>query len=176
LRIWQKLYTTLKQRLIDYRMKIDKTDIALIKALQMDARLNLSEYAKELGITKNALSVRLKKLKDSGIIAGAIIQVDLRRFGYNCIANLGIKAIPSRINEVLEYLEAIEGVGLIQRTVGTYNIFVWVFLTDVAELQAVRGKVRRHPAVLEVKASIWTNTEKALARPENISLEKAARS
>ena len=156
-------------------MKIDKTDIALIKSLQMDARLNMSEYAKALGITKNALSVRVKKLRDKGIITGSIIQVDLTRFGYHCIANLGIKAIPSRVDEVLEYLNGIEGAGLFEGTVGTYNIFVWVFLREVSQMQTMKEKIRRHPAVLEVKASIWINTEKALARPENISLDKLTR-
>jgi Lrp/AsnC family transcriptional regulator for asnA, asnC and gidA len=155
-------------------MKIDKTDIALIKALQMDARLNMSEYAKELGITKNALSVRVKRLRDKGIIKGSIIQVDLTRFGYHCIANLGIKVIPSRMHEVLEYLKGIDGVDLFQETIGTYNVFVWVFLRNVSEMQSVKERVRRHPAVLQVKASIWIDNEKALARPENISLEKLA--
>jgi len=155
-------------------MKIDKTDIELIKALQMDARLNLSEYAKELGITKNALSVRVKKLRDKGIITGSIIQVDLTRFGLECIANLGIKVVPSRVHEVLNYLSEIEGVDLFQETIGTYNIFVWLFLKNVTKLAAVKEMVRRHPAVIQVKASIWINTEKALARPENISLEKLA--
>lgn len=162
----------LEQNLTDYRMKIDKTDIDLIKALQMDARFNLTEYAKELGITKNALCVRIKKLRDKGIIKGSLIQVDLTRFGYSCIGNLGVKVVPSRMHEVLEYLKGIGGVGLFQQTIGTYNIFVWVFLRNVSEMQGVKERIRRHPAVLQVKASIWIDTEKALARPENISLEK----
>ena len=156
-------------------MKIDKTDIDLIKALQKDARLNLSEYAKEIGITKNALSVRVKKLRDKGIITGSIIQVDLTRFGFECIGNLGIKAVPSRVHEVLDYLSGMEGVDLFQETIGTYNVFVWLFLKNVSKLAAVKEMVRRHPAVLQVKASIWINTEKALARPENISLEQLVR-
>ena len=156
-------------------MKIDETDIALIRALQMDARLNLSDFAKELGITKNAVCVRVKKLKDKGIIKGSIIQVNLTRFGYNCIANLGIKAIPSRVSEVLEYLKEVPGADLFAGTIGTYNIFVWVFLKNVSEMQVVKERIRRHPAVLQVKGSIWVNTDKALARPENISLEKLVR-
>lgn len=142
----------------------------------MDARLNISEYAKELGMTKNALCVRVKKLRDKGIITGSLIQVDLGKFGYHCIANLGIKAVPSRVSEVLEYLGRIKGVDLFQETIGTYNIFVWLFLKDISEMQTVKERVRRHSAVLQVKASIWVNTEKALARPENISLERLARS
>lgn len=156
-------------------MRIDETDIALIRALQMDARLNLSDYAKELGITKNAVSARVKKLKDKGIITGSIIQVDLTRFGYHCIANLGIKAVPSRVSEVLEYLKEVPGADLFAGTIGTYNIFVWVFLKNVSEMQVVKAKIRRHPAVLQVKGSIWIDTEEALARPENISLKKLVR-
>ena len=156
-------------------LKIDETDIALIKALQMDARLNLSDYAKELGITKNAVSIRIKKLKNKGVITGSIIQVDLTRFGYQCIANLGIKAVPSRVSEVLEYLKKVPGADLFAGTIGTYNIFVWVFLKNISEMQVVKEKIRRHPAVLQVKGSIWINTDKALARPENISLEKFVR-
>ena len=157
-------------------MTIDETDIALIRALQMDARLNLSDFAKELGITKNAVCARVKKLREKGIIKGSIIQVDLTRFGFNCIANLGIKAIPSRVPEVLQYLREVPGADLFAGTIGTYNIFVWVFLKNVSEMQIVKEKIRRHPAVLQVKGSIWVNTEKALARPENISLKKLVRS
>ncbi len=157
------------------RMTIDRIDISLIKALQMDARLNVTDFAKEFGITKNAVSIRLKKLRDNGIIIGSLVQVDLTKFDYHCIATMGIKAVPSKVNEVLDYLEGVRGADLFSPTIGTYNIFVWLFLKDISELQAVKEKIRRHPAVLLVKASIWTNTEKALARPENISLEKMVR-
>ena len=90
-------------------MKFDETDITIIKAVRNDARLNMSELAKKLGITKNALSVRWKKIKQSGIIINPTIDFDHRKIGYGCLANMGIYAVPSKIDELLKYLDTIEG-------------------------------------------------------------------
>ena len=146
-------------------------DAKIIKALQNDARMNLTDFAKELGISKSIVGFRLKNLKKAGIIAGSLVQVDLSKFGCKCISNLGIKAIPSKLRDVMEYVNSINGIGFIYETLGSYNVFVWVFLKEISELQKVVDIVKKNPYVLEVKTIIWTNTERALARPENIALK-----
>jgi len=153
------------------KLQLSVIDIKIIKALQNDARMNLTELAKELGVSKNTVSLRLENLKKAGVVTGSLVQVDLTKFGYKCISNLGIKAIPSKLKEVIEYINTLEGVGLVEKTFGSYNIFVWLFLKEINELQKFVDLIKRNPNVIEVKASIWTNTEKALARPENIALK-----
>ena len=150
---------------------LDTVDLALIRALQEDARANISELAKNVGLTKNSLGIRLKKLKAIGLITGSIVQVDLPKFGYQCLGNIGIKAVPSKMQEVLNFLRTIKEIDIIGENVGSYNIFLYLFLKDINELHAVKERIRRHPGVLQAKVSVWINTEKALARPENISLE-----
>ena len=153
------------------KLQLSTIDTKIIKALQNDARMNLTELGKELGVSKNTVSLRLENLKKAGVVTGSLVQVDLTKFGYKCISNLGIKAIPSKLKEVIEYINTLEGVGLVEKTFGSYNIFVWLFLKEINELQKFVDLIKRNPNVIEVKASIWTNTEKALARPENIVLK-----
>lgn len=153
-------------------MKFDEIDLRIFQALMKDVRLNASKLAKKLGMTKSALSYRLKKINESGIIIGSNINVNLEKFGYHCLANFGIKTIPSKIEECMEYISSLEAVDVCYPTIGAFNIFVWVSLKDLSELQNTKECIRSHPAILEIKTIIRTNNEKTLIRSENVSLRK----
>ncbi len=153
-------------------MKLSTIDAKIIKALQVDARKNYTELAKELGVSKNTVSNRVKVLKKNGIITGSLLIVNLTKFGYACIATLGIKTVPSKLEDVIKYVKTIEGVDLCAETIGSCNLLVFVFLKDIEQLKKIIETIKKEPAVFEVHTSIWTSIEKALARPKNISLER----
>jgi Lrp/AsnC family transcriptional regulator, leucine-responsive regulatory protein len=152
-------------------IKLSPLDTKIIKALQADARRNYGELAKELGVSKNTVSNRVKLLKESGLITGSLILVNLTKFGITCIATLLIKAIPSKTDEVITYINSIDGVDLCAEAVGSSNVMAFLFLSDIDELQKIIDAIKKEPSVIQVQTSIWTRIETALIRPKNISLE-----
>lgn len=50
--------------------QLDKTDLAILKLLQSDARLSAKEIAHQVGLTVTPTYERLKKIEKSGVIKG----------------------------------------------------------------------------------------------------------
>lgn len=152
--------------------KFTSTDAKIIKALQIDARANLSELAKELGVSKNTVSNRIRLLKESGLITGSLIVVDLTKFGYIQIVTLSIKVVPSKLEQVIAYVTSMKEVGMCSGALGSFNLIIWLFVKNIDEAQIIIEKIKKQPYVIKVQTSIWTQVDKALVRPKNINLER----
>ena len=62
-------------------MDLDKKDRQILMALQRDARQSLSALGKQIGLSQPAMSERVKKLEDAGVITGYAARVDLAAVG-----------------------------------------------------------------------------------------------
>ena len=49
-------------------VKVDSTDLKILRLLLIDSRTNISEIAKECGISSSAIVARIKKLEKSKVI------------------------------------------------------------------------------------------------------------
>jgi Lrp/AsnC family transcriptional regulator, leucine-responsive regulatory protein len=58
-------------------MDLDKKDRLIIEALQQDARQSLSVLGKRICRSQPAVSQRVKKLEDLGVICGHSARIDL---------------------------------------------------------------------------------------------------
>jgi DNA-binding Lrp family transcriptional regulator len=67
---------------VESNPKLDELDGRILGILSRDARTRLVDIAKELKITPNAVSYRIKNLKKSGIIQGARIVLDRNKIGF----------------------------------------------------------------------------------------------
>lgn len=67
---------------VDISPKIDESDKKILAILSKDARSRLVDVAKEIGLTPNAVSHRIKEMKKSGIIQGARIVLDRNKLGF----------------------------------------------------------------------------------------------
>lgn len=67
---------------VDYSPSVDELDKKILAILSKDARSRLVDIAKELKVTPNAISYRIKKMKEAGIIQGARIVLDRNKIGY----------------------------------------------------------------------------------------------
>lgn len=62
---------------------IDEKDIQIISRLSKDSRLSTYEIAKEVNLSADAIGIRIKKLKEKGLIRVFTAQYDLSTLGYN---------------------------------------------------------------------------------------------
>jgi DNA-binding Lrp family transcriptional regulator len=128
--------------------------------------------AKELGVSKNTASSRIRLLKKSGMITGSLILVDLTKFGYSRIIILSIKVVPSKMEQAIAYMKSIKGVDMCSEAIGSFNLVIWLFLKNIDEAQKIIAVIKKQPYVIKVQTGIWTHVEKALIRPKNISLDR----
>jgi DNA-binding Lrp family transcriptional regulator len=153
-------------------IKITETDLKIVKALQVDARASYTDIAKELGVSKNIVSTRVRVLKEKGIINGSILLFNLAKFGFGCLASLSIKVIPSKVDDVIKYIKSLKSASIIASTMGSYNLTVILFMQDNEELKRVIDSIKKDPAIIQISTCILTDIEKALPRSQNIDLSR----
>jgi DNA-binding Lrp family transcriptional regulator len=60
---------------------LDDKDLAILDALQLDGRMSLSELGRTIGLSQPAMSERVKRLEDRGIILGYGARISLQALG-----------------------------------------------------------------------------------------------
>lgn len=154
---------------VPFKVKIDRIDINIIRALQRDARTNLAEIAKECRVSTDTVSKRFRKMKRNGIVRGTTILLNPKSFGYNCVASLGIAVDYPHMKEVVELVRKIPDVVFCTPSMGKHDIFAIAVLRNVGRLAQVKESIKGHPLVREVTVSIWI--DEILLCPENFEFK-----
>jgi DNA-binding Lrp family transcriptional regulator len=152
------------------RVKMDKLDQSIIKALQKDARTNFTEIANDCNVSTDTISKRFKRLKRNGVIVGATTILDPKSFGYEYTACFGIRALYPLFEEVVSYLGERHEIMFCTPSMGRYNIFAIAVLKTLEDLSALNQFIKQHPAVREVKSSIFVEQTWSLTL-DNIELD-----
>jgi len=83
---------------------IDDLDRKIIRVLNTNARKSFRDVAKEIGTSVTAVINRVKKLEESGFIAGYIPLVDPEYFGLNLIAIIALRISKGKLLETQELI------------------------------------------------------------------------
>ena len=83
-------------------MKLDTTDIQILKALQNDGRESASHIAKKVNVSVPTVTERIRKLQESGIILGFQTVIDPTSIGLDVVSIVLVKpsfATTTQIND-----------------------------------------------------------------------------
>ena len=81
-------------------MHLDKTDVEILKALTLDARLSSRQIAKQCGISIGTVLSRIKRMENEGIIRGYSALLDHEKLGYELTVISEITVSKGRLLEV----------------------------------------------------------------------------
>lgn len=117
---------------------IDNVDLKILRLLMEDATLPYTEIAKQVFVSDGTVHVRMKKMKEMGIILGSQLNVDYVKLGWDITAFLGIYLDKSSLFEDVsrELGEIPEIVGL-NYTTGSYSFFAKIICRDTNHLREV---------------------------------------
>jgi DNA-binding Lrp family transcriptional regulator len=151
------------------KVRLDKIDVNIIRALQKDARANFADIARNCGVSTDTISKRFRKMKKSGIIRGTTILLNPKSFGYDCVASLGVDVSYPHLMEVVEFIQRTPDIIFCTTSMGKHDIFCIAVLRNVGRLSQVKDLIKGHPMVREVTTSIWV--DEILLCPENFEFE-----
>ncbi|MBY3294450.1 Lrp/AsnC family transcriptional regulator [Rhizobium laguerreae] len=83
---------------------MDATDAQILAALDLDARLSMSELARLVGMSAPSVSERVRRLEAGRVIRGFTVDVDTRAIGYQIRAMVRIR-LERLIQERPEFVE-----------------------------------------------------------------------
>ncbi len=149
--------------------ELDDVNIAIIRALQKDARASFAAIAKSCNVSVDTISKRFKKIEESGLARGTTVLLNPKSFGYDCVASFGIRADFSHIEEIIQFLKKMPDIVFSTQTMGRHSIFAVAIVKNVTKLSQVKETIKGHPMVREITTSIWIND--ILLCPENFDLQ-----
>jgi Lrp/AsnC family transcriptional regulator, leucine-responsive regulatory protein len=116
---------------------IDAVNRRLLAELQDDARLSLAELGRRVGLTAPAVSERLQRLEETGVVRGYHAEVDPRALGFALGAVLRIRPTARELPTVAELARRTPEVVECHRITGEDCFLMKLHLRDVAHLEQV---------------------------------------
>ncbi len=120
---------------------LDDVDRKIISILQQDSRISFSRLAKMLNLSESTIHMRIKRLREAGVIRGFCVDVDLDKVGMNALAFVLLKADPKKYDDILRKLAEIKEVFEIYDVTGEYYALLKVRVSDKEELAKVLDKI-----------------------------------
>jgi Lrp/AsnC family leucine-responsive transcriptional regulator len=79
---------------------LDARDLAILKCLESDPRLGISELARQVDLSTPTVRERLQRLRDTGVIRRWWMEVDPRALGYPICVYIRVRPIPGQLNKI----------------------------------------------------------------------------
>jgi Lrp/AsnC family transcriptional regulator, regulator for asnA, asnC and gidA len=106
--------------------KLDDLDRSILDALQDDARASFADIARKFDVSEATIHLRVKKMKDAGVIKGFYTIVVPEKVGKELTAFIYIKVDPLKYAKVLEHLLTIRDLYEIYDVTGEYYAVIKV--------------------------------------------------
>jgi Lrp/AsnC family leucine-responsive transcriptional regulator len=116
---------------------LDATNVRLIAELQDDARMSLAELGRRVGLSSPAVSERIRRLEQEGVITGYRAEVNPRRVGYGLGVHVRIRPAPRQLAEVAELARTTDEVVECHRVTGDDCYVIIAYVRDVEHLEAL---------------------------------------
>ncbi|WP_394790642.1 Lrp/AsnC family transcriptional regulator [Rhodoferax sp.] len=128
-------------------MQLDKKDLSILQALQTDARQSLAAIGKRIGLSQPAMSERVRKLEEAGVIEGYSARVNLRAIGIGLQAIIRIQTTHLGIQPYIKLFEKMPEVLEADRVTGEDCFIVRCAIAQPEDLQRVVDALAVHGAV-----------------------------
>ncbi|MCI2261563.1 Lrp/AsnC family transcriptional regulator [Xanthomonas indica] len=120
---------------------LDAIDRAILGALAQDARVAISELARQIGLSAPATADRVRRLQHQGVIAGFTVELDPRTLGYTLQAIVRVKPLPGQLHLVEELLQRIPEVVECDKVTGEDCFICRLYLRTIQHLDSILAKV-----------------------------------
>lgn len=135
---------------------LDQLDAHILLALDDDPDSTVLALAHRLGVARNTVQARLRRLRDSGVLRDFSRRVDPAAIGYPLLAFAFVELSQSDDQEAIAGLAALPEVLEIHATTGGADLLVKVVARDTADLHRLTG------AILAIHGIVRTNTTVSL--------------
>lgn len=114
---------------------MDALDIRLLKLLQEDGRMTVSQLSQELALSRPSVSERLHRLQEQGIIAGFTARVAPAAVGRTILLFIQVSQLRMNPHEFEKFIEDQPYILECHRVTGTVSYFIKAAVANMNSLQ-----------------------------------------
>ena len=112
---------------------LDATNIQILKLLLDDPRLAMSELGRRVGMSAPAVTERVQRMQEAGVIRGARLDVDQSALGLGITAFVRVRPMPGQLQNVSELARKTPEIVEFHRVTGA-DCFIMKVLVGRVEL------------------------------------------
>ena len=122
---------------------LDETDKRILRLLQEDAKIPYSRLARMLNVSEATIHLRIKKLRQLGILRGFHADIDPGKVGKGTLAFILIKAQPKLYDNVLGKLSKLKDIYELYDVTGEFYALAKVRVGNREELAKLLDEIGR---------------------------------
>jgi Lrp/AsnC family leucine-responsive transcriptional regulator len=132
---------------LDRTGSIDGKDLEIIEALQANARMPLSELGRTIGLSQPAISERVKRLEEAGVIEGYAAKINPRALGIGLAAIIRLRTTHEHIKTCLKKFGEIPHIIEVHRVTGEDCFVLKVLVSAPEDLETIVDRIAGFGAV-----------------------------
>lgn len=122
---------------------MDSIDKQIIQLLGDNARASLKEIAAETFLSSPAVSARIARLENEGIITGYSAQINLHKLGYHITAFINLELRPKQKPTFYPFVKACPNILECNCVTGEYSMLLKVAFPSTVELDGFIGELQQ---------------------------------
>lgn len=127
------------------RAPLDELDLSIVDAVSNWGRISIAELAGRIGVAPSTAHTRLRRLVDSGAIAGFHAAVDQRRLGLSLQALVGVTLRPgARQESITAFADDVRGLPEVIQMFFVGGVDDYIVHVAVDDSSALRAFVVEH--------------------------------
>jgi Lrp/AsnC family leucine-responsive transcriptional regulator len=123
---------------------LDARNLEILRHLQGDPRLPVSELARRVGMSPPAVKERLGRLQRAGVISRWRLELDPVALGFPVLAFVRVRPLPGQLPKVAELAHRLPQVVECHRTTGEDCFVMKVYFAAMEELDQVLDQFLAH--------------------------------
>jgi len=129
------------------RYELDKLDWRIIEQLQVNSRKPLAQMGREIGLSQPAISERVKRLEQSGVIEGYSARVNAHAVGLDLVAFARLQTSFQHLKACYRLFASMPEILEVHRVTGEDCFFLKVIVPRAAELELVVDRLAKYGSV-----------------------------
>lgn len=139
-------------------LDLDEVDWLILRTLQADGSLSVTEVAERVGLSQSPCSRRIAQLQKRGFIQGRRVILDARKLGFNTMVIVRIKLHAHEKKVLDQFQTAVRAIPEIQialLVLGDFDFYLRVVVRDIDHYQQLlQSKLVALPGVREMQSSV----------------------
>ena len=144
----------------------DRFDLAIIKELQSNARITITELATRVGLSKTPCQVRMRRLEREGYILGYTALVNRTKLGDKHIAFAQVTLNDTKTRALDAFNQAVRSISEVEQChmiAGGFDYLLKVRTADMETYRAILGeKISSLPHVVQTSTFVVMESVKDL--------------
>ncbi|PCM45044.1 winged helix-turn-helix transcriptional regulator [Marinobacter sp. ANT_B65] len=138
--------------------ELDRIDHSIIRELQKNARITITDLASRVGLSKTPCQVRMRRLEEQGFITGYTVLVNQTKLGQSHIAFAQVTLSDTSSDALKAFNKAVKQIAAIEQChmmAANFDYLMKVRTRNMAEYRQVLGEqISALPHVLQTSTFV----------------------